>query len=88
MESKQDVFDEVLDELAYAIGDNDRLTEDQIDAELADFRARYAAADKVAVPREVGEWIDCAKSNNFSLYEAMFAAQSAFSGIFSWVASH
>jgi hypothetical protein len=44
MESKLSVFDEVLAELAYAIGDNDRLTGAQIDAQMSELRNRYKAA--------------------------------------------
>jgi hypothetical protein len=71
-ESKQDVFEAVMcdyDEVLGCAVDHgyygDALT-------AGEYRARYAAAGKVAVPREVGKYIDWCKAHDMSLQEAIY----------------
>ena len=71
-ESKQDVFEAVMcdyDEVFGCAVDHgyygDALT-------AGEYRARYAGAGKVAVPREVGEYIDWCKAHEMSLQEAIY----------------
>jgi hypothetical protein len=80
MKSKQDVFEDALDELRYAIS----LAKEPVAAEdlsdedlLDDLRARYAAAGKVPVPRKVGEYID----NHYRMFTIFGAMRMAIEKI-------
>lgn len=71
MESKQDVFEDtadILEDLFWRAEDA-YVNTGFIDVE--GLRARYAAAGKVAVPREVGECIDDFKSRHYPLLSFM-----------------
>jgi hypothetical protein len=94
-ESKQDVFEAVMcdyDEVLGCAVDHgyygDALT-------AGEYRARYAGAGKVAVPREVGEYID----NHYGMFTIFGAMRMAIEKIdtplddlnqtkYHWIANH
>lgn len=94
-ESKQDVFDSALDELRYAIS----LAKEPVAAEdlsgdelLNDLRARYTAAGKVAVPREVGKAIDGAQAAHRNLSWTLQEADNRYTLLYDraglWITTH
>jgi hypothetical protein len=98
-ESKQDVFDEMALEyqelaasLAYLTIDT-RSDAEKFGKKYADkYRARYAAAGKVAVPREVGRYLGWCETFNIPLhvmFNFKFMRRQGFSplndGIEDWI---
>ena len=64
-ESKRDVFEAALD--AYAPKGHEL---DWSGSSVDEFRARYDAAGKIAVPQTVASWIDECKHKQYSLASA------------------
>lgn len=93
MKSKQEVFEDALTELRDVASLDVGIAAEYYDEDLINgFRARYAAAGKVAVPREVGKAIDGAQAAHRNLSWTLQEADNRYTLLYDraglWITTH